>query len=142
MSLVVVGSTIYEEGERGAEGRPYTMDGLGVMCVEESGFEEQRVPPGAWHKVSWLGTGFRASGAEAWTPHPCSVRPWLPGPLVCPGLPQWFRGKESICQCRRPRRHRFEPWVRKIPWRRKWQPIPAFLPGESHGQKSLVGYSP
>ena len=40
------------------------------------------------------------------------------------------------------RRHRSDPWVRKIPWRRAWQPIPAFLPGESHGQRSLVGYSP
>ena len=37
---------------------------------------------------------------------------------------------------------RFDPWVRKIPWRRKWQPPPVFLPGESHGGRSLVGYSP
>ena len=36
----------------------------------------------------------------------------------------------------------FDPWVRKIPWRRKWQPIPVFLPGESHGQSSLAGYNP
>ena len=36
----------------------------------------------------------------------------------------------------------FDPWVGKVPWRRAWQPTPAFLPGESHGQKSLVGYSP
>ena len=35
-----------------------------------------------------------------------------------------------------------DPWVRKIPWRREWQPTPVFLPGESHGQSSLVGYSP
>ena len=42
-------------------------------------------------------------------------------------------------QCRRPR---CNPWVGKIPWRRKWQPTPVFLPGESHGQSSLVGYSP
>ena len=35
-----------------------------------------------------------------------------------------------------------DPWVRKIPWRRKWQPTPAFLPGESHGQRSLAGYGP
>ena len=48
-------------------------------------------------------------------------------------------GKESACQCRR---HRFDPWVRKIPWRRKWRPTPVFLPGKSHGQRSLVGYSP
>ena len=37
---------------------------------------------------------------------------------------------------------RFDPWVGKIPWRRKWQPTPVFLPGESHGQRSLAGYSP
>ena len=43
------------------------------------------------------------------------------------GLPGWLSGKESACQCRR---HGFDPWVRKIPWRRKWQPIPVFLPGK------------
>ena len=36
----------------------------------------------------------------------------------------------------------FSPWVRKTPWSRKWQPTPVFLPGKSHGQRSLVGYSP
>ena len=36
----------------------------------------------------------------------------------------------------------FDPWVRKIPWRRKWHPTPVLLPGKSHGQRSLVGYSP
>ena len=46
----------------------------------------------------------------------------------------------SVClQCGRPG---FDLWVRKIPWRRKWQPTPVFLPGESHGWRSLVGYSP
>ena len=55
------------------------------------------------------------------------------------GLPRWLSGNESTYQCRR---CRFYPWVRKIPWRRKWQPTPVFLPGESHGQRSLVGYSP
>ena len=48
-------------------------------------------------------------------------------------------GKEPVYQCKR---HRFDPWVRKIPWRRKWQLTLVFLPGESHGQRSLVGYSP
>ena len=38
--------------------------------------------------------------------------------------------------------HRFNPWVWKVPWRRTWQPMPVFLPGESHGQRNLVGYSP
>jgi len=54
-------------------------------------------------------------------------------------LPWWLGGKESACQCRR---LKFDPWVRKIPWRRKWQPTPVFLPGKSHGQRSLAGYSP
>ena len=48
-------------------------------------------------------------------------------------------GEESTCQCRR---HRFDPWVRKIPWSRKWQPTLIFLPGKSHEQWSLAGYSP
>ena len=50
-------------------------------------------------------------------------------------------GKGSSCQCRRPRRCECNPWVRKIPWRRKWQSTPVFLPRESHGQRSLTGYS-
>ena len=45
-------------------------------------------------------------------------------------------GKEPACQCRRHERHGLDPWVEKMPWRRKWQPIPVFLPGESLGQKS------
>ena len=49
--------------------------------------------------------------------------------------------KESACQCRRHKRHGFDSWVRKILWSRKWQPTPMFLLGESHGQRSLVGYS-
>ena len=48
--------------------------------------------------------------------------------------------KKRIClQCRRPK---FNPWVGKIPWRRAWQPTPVLLPGQSHGQSGLVGYSP
>ena len=47
--------------------------------------------------------------------------------------------KETACQCRRHKRHGFDPQVRKVPQRRAWQPTPVFLPGESHGQRSLVG---
>ena len=50
--------------------------------------------------------------------------------------------KEPACQWRRHRRRGFDPWVTKIPWRRKWKPIPVYLCGESHGQKGRVGYSP
>ena len=40
------------------------------------------------------------------------------------------------------KRHGFNPWVGKIPWRKKWEPTPVFLPGESHGQGSLMSYDP
>ena len=50
------------------------------------------------------------------------------------GLPIWFSSKESTCQSRRHRRPRFDPRVGKIPWRRKWQPTPVFLPGEFHNR--------
>ena len=52
------------------------------------------------------------------------------------GLPWWLHGKESTCQCRS---RGFDPWVGKIPWRRKWQPTPVFLPRKS--QRSLAGYT-
>ena len=55
---------------------------------------------------------------------------------------QWRWGREPPCHCRRLKTCRFDPWVRKIPWRRAWQPTPVFLPGESHEQKSLASYSP
>ena len=54
------------------------------------------------------------------------------------GFPGGASGKEPACQFRR---HRLDPWVGNIPWRRAWQSNPVFLPGESHGQWSLVGYS-
>ena len=57
------------------------------------------------------------------------------------GLPRWLNGKESPWQCRRHSRFGFDPWVRKMHWRKKWQPIPEFLPGKSYGQRNLMGYS-
>ena len=59
--------------------------------------------------------------------------------MVMLRLSRWHSGKESACRCRRCKRCGFEPRVRKIPWSRTWQPTPVFLPGESQGQKSLVG---
>ena len=58
--------------------------------------------------------------------------------FIC--FPDGSDGKKIIClKCRRAG---FDPWVRKIPCRREWLPSPVFLPGEFHGQRSLVGYSP
>ena len=85
--------------------------------------------------------------------------PWLTddiNTLLCThilrsGRAQWLRtwrsfpggasGKESACRHMRRKKLGFDPWVRKIPRRRAWQPTPVFLPGESHGQRSLEGYS-
>ena len=58
------------------------------------------------------------------------------------GFPGGASSKELACQSRRHKRHRFNPWVGEIPWRRAWQPTSVFLPGESHGHMSLAGYSP
>ena len=62
--------------------------------------------------------------------------------LVVKNLPGGTSDKEPACQFRRCKRCRFNPWVKKIPWRRAWQPTPVFLPREFHGQRSLAGYSP
>ena len=58
------------------------------------------------------------------------------------GLPCSTTDKEPACQSKRHTRLGFNPWVRKNPWKRAWQPTPVLLPGESHGQRSLVSYSP
>ena len=65
---------------------------------------------------------------------PHSRDSWL---YIC--FPDGASGKESTCLCRRRRRHKFDLWVWKIPWSRKWKPTPVSLPGKFHGQKSLVG---
>ena len=53
-------------------------------------------------------------------------------------LPRWLSGKESACQCRRLSWHRFDPWARKIPCRRKWQSTAGFLPGKPLGQRAIL----
>jgi len=58
------------------------------------------------------------------------------------GFPGSADGREPACQCGKHKRREFHPWFEKIPWRRAWQPTPVCLPGESHGQRNLAGYSP
>ena len=58
------------------------------------------------------------------------------------GFPGGTSGKEPACQCRRHKRHGFDPRVRKIPWRREWQPTSVFFAGESQRGRSLASYSP
>ena len=72
--------------------------------------------------------------------HPITWRIYL---LFCflGGTSGKKKKKKPACQSRRHKRCGFNPWVRKILWRKKWQPTPVLLPGKSHGQRSLVGYS-
>ena len=78
---------------------------------------------------------------------------WLLLYVILGGFSGGASGKEHTCQCRRCKRQGFEHWVWSLkipwrrewltfPWRREWLPSPTFLPGESHGQRSLAGYSP
>ena len=52
------------------------------------------------------------------------------------GFPDGASGKEPAAQCWRHKGYRFDPWVGKIPWSRKWQPALVFLPGKFHGQET------
>ena len=61
--------------------------------------------------------------------------------LLALGFPGGASDKEPACQCQRYKRCGFDSSIGKVPWRRTWQPTPVFLFGESHGQRSLVGYS-
>ena len=83
-----------------------------------------------------------------WSAFPSATTPFPPLPhahTLITSRESIFLGgtssKELTCPCRRFKRHRFNPWVGKIPWRRAWQPTPVFLPGKFHGQRSLAGYS-
>ena len=60
-------------------------------------------------------------------------------PKTASSVARWLR---VPVQCMRPRRCGFEPWVGRIPWRRKWQPTSVFFMGKYHGQRSLAGYGP
>ena len=99
-------------------------------------------------------TARRSARRQGWpicTAAPATeVRGWLPAlSLLGPGshvssnlhhpglLPDGSDGKRI---CLQGRRREFEPWVRKIPWRRKWPPAPVCLPGEAHGQRGQVGF--
>ena len=74
---------------------------------------------------------------------PTVALPWSLHPTLDVHLPHsTLIHHQTLWSSRSCKRHRFDPWVMKIPWRRKWQPTPVFLPGESHGKRSLAGYSP
>ena len=91
------------------------------------------------------------------SPRPCQIQGFVRGftefiiqlfyrhavcfKLNCERFPGGAVVKVSACPCRRLKRHRFDFWVRKFPWSRKWQPTPKFLPGKFYEQRSLMAYS-
>ena len=96
---------------------------ISVLGIHKFISSSWKTNPLCWHLLLFLPSHFRASIKDI-------------------GLLKWLSGKESACQWRRCKRGWFDPWVEKIPCRRKWQPTPLFLPGKSHGQRNHVGYSP
>ena len=124
---------------------------LGIPPICSTKRQEPGRTPGA---DSHVGTSFKAPAAEEQranipsleSPPGCSIDSVFPNSwslmFFLMGFPGGISGKESTCQCRRSKRHEFDPWVGKTPWGRAWQPTPVFLPGEAHGQRGLLGYSP
>ena len=84
-----------------------------------------------WGQLQPTEVRWPAQGGSSW-------QKWHEKPV----LPGGTSGKEPACHCRRHKRRGFDPWVRKRPWRRAWQPTPVFSPGKPQGQRSLEGYSP
>ena len=113
--------------------------------------------PGGALESTAFGTTGKQSQCLRWEVQQkeCVLKAWEWGPegwragVQAPGLwegatsansesefPGGAGSKEPACQCRRRKRCWFNPWVKKVPWRRKWQLILVFLPGKSHGQRS------
>ena len=92
-----------------------------------------------WTVAYQASPSIRFSRQEYWSRLPFPS----PGDLPDPGIEPRSPALEADAQTSEPSgKPRFNPRVRKIPWRREWQPTPVFLPGESHGQRNLAGYSP
>ena len=84
----------------------------------------------------------KKKGSLTWSISLSAFLPFFYFQTIFPGFPGGTSDKETTCQCRRHKRRGFDPWVRKIPLKRAWQPIAVFLPRESSGQRSVAGYGP
>ena len=97
-----------------------------------------KIPKGIFPSIKWRkGQGTNLwirCFSNKWFKCLCRLQQLCNAPCLT-GLPRWFNCKEYSRWCRRHRRHGFNPWVGKIPWRREWQPPPVFLPEKYHGQR-------
>ena len=113
--------------------------------------------PGIRLSEGWLGVSIQPASASWKPPHQLGSEKEAPprifkssflepGNVTLNGVGEHFpggaSGQEHTCQSSIWKRYGFDPWMGKIPWRRAWQLTPVFLPGESHGQRNLVGYGP
>ena len=103
---------------------PTHLDSLSMKGFEVTAWEG-RAKLALWGPA-WVLLAAPASGSFCLLPQSFQSLP------PHPRFPRWLSSKESPCQCRRHKRHGFDPWVGKIPWRRKWQTTPTFLPEKSH----------
>ena len=120
----------------------FRMDWLDFPAVQET-LKSLLQHHGSKASILWLSAFFIVhSHIHTWLLKKPKL--WLEGPLfekiyVKERFPWWLSGKEFTCQCWN---HGIDLWLCKVPGRRKWQPTPVFLPGKSHGQRSLAGCSP
>ena len=120
---------------------------LKAICAGETGRVDSVL--GGLHKEAWWRYSFVGGQRRAFLFPAClhSLYPHFSGRRFyiflsiyrASQVVEWLKKKKkSICLCRKHKRLRFNPWVGKIPWSRKWQPAPVFLPGKFHGQRSLA----
>ena len=95
--------------------------------------------PWKWHQLFILYSTLKLLPSCGCSPILCLIHTEILRGIDARRASLVLSGKESTWQCRS---CRFNPWVRKIPWNRKWPSTPVFLPGKSHAQRSLMGYSP
>ena len=121
-------------------------------CPRSQSPQMTREPLASWSAPAWLSGEGYPDRTESAQPHSLLSLPQICSQILWAKLyftyctSYWIFRASLVAHCKESACNAgdggFDPWVRKIPWRRDWQPTPVFLPGESHGRRSLVGYGP
>ena len=115
-------------------GRPGVLRFMGLQRVRHDWATELN-----WKLLNWVISNLQGSPIFFYIQSPSGINYLITNFVPILSFPGGSDGKSVCLQCRRPQ---FDPWVRKIFWRRKWQPTPVVLPGKFHGPRGLEGYSP